>query len=227
MGGTGSGRPRKRGRKKKTKTGVAKHQSLKQKGATHGKLARQEKVASLILKKPDMTQKEMADYFGVSGRTISNDIIEIEERYVDNATKDVQIEKSKVVRRLEYALAEAHVAWEKSKAVQKSTKTKEKEISGGKQGGSTEEEKVEQKKQTPGDVRFLQEFKDIAIEIASYQGVDKLEGTNNLNVNINMPSLPGEYDEFGLNPNKEVKEEDDAGSEDVQDADFEDVDDDE
>lgn len=194
MGGKGSGRHR-----KKRKKGQKHHLQGKNRINSLKKKERQAKVARIFVERPSLTHQEIGDMFGVSRACITKDLREIEQMYIEETLDNVEVAKARAIKRQEWRLKEAHDAWERSKAEQVETKTKKKESTG--QQGGTEEEVQEKRKQTPGDPRFLDQFGEAAIEIAALQGVDKLDGSHNLNVNINMPDLPAEYGDFGLTPN--------------------------
>lgn len=162
-------------------------------------LERRAKLAEVIKTTP-MSYRKLAKMFDVSYSTIKNDIIHIENELIKRAADNLEVVKHRTVERLEFVLKESAIAWEKSKEVQRITQEKKATNS----QGASDETKV-QEKQTPGDPRFLDMFKETALEIANVHGVQKAENDKKITLKIEMPELPPELAKFGLSDSNQVE----------------------
>lgn len=152
---------------------------------------------------------EIARRVEASPTTVMEDIKWLEKAWQKEMAINVKAAKNQAIRRHEYALREARKSFELSR---RGTKVLKKRTRNDDKNGKSEETSREEKN-SPGDPRFLEIFQDATDRIATLQGVDNTD-IEAIKINITMPKLPDEFEEFGLTPQqkseKKIEEAEDA-----------------
>lgn len=150
----------------------------------------------------------IASIIGVDRQTIGKDREWLHNLWLQEVVSDVDLAKAQLAKRKTFVLEEARMAWEKSKGDTIKKQTRQKNKSGGKQGGESESEVSETIENNVGNSEFLRLFAKAAEDLAELQGFKKDNITTQ--INITMPSLPSDFSQYGLkqgmNPEDEVEE---------------------